>query len=559
MTRTSATHPLLLLGLATLAGCGVTELYVGYYRAPSGTTGSGGGGGSMTTTATTTGTGGSGGGPLCVPGAAMPCYDGPAGTAGVGLCKAGAATCAPDGASWGPCAGEVLPQPEDCATPFDEDCDGMAPACKGALQWARRYGDASNQFGTGIAVDAAGKLVVTGYFVGAVNLGGGALTSVGSTDAFVAKLDTDGSHLWSRRFGGPGAVTQTQGVAVDGSGNVLVLGVFGGAVDFGAGLVTSNGGEDIFVAKLDAAGALLWARHFGGAVGFDQAGQGIAVDPAGSVVLTGYFSSPLSFGGPTLPNAGGEDVFVAKLDPSGAHVWSNAFGDGADQSGRGVAVDGAGNVLLVGGFAGSVAFGVPALTSAGGQDVFVAKLDPGGTPVWSRRFGDAQDQAAQAVAADGAGNVLLAGDFSGTLAFGGPALISAGGQDVFVAKLDAGGAPVWGKRFGDALDQSVQCLAVDGGGNLLLTGGFQGALGFGGPALISAGGQDFFAAKLDPSGAHVWSRRAGDAQEQSGRGIAADASGNAFVIGDFSGAADFGGGELASAGGADIFIAAFAP
>ena len=194
---------------------------------PLGGTGAGG----ATAAASASGTGGatmaasiSGTGPLlCTPAATQPCYDGPAGTQGMGICKAGTQTCAADGMSWGACTGEVLPQTENCATPIDENCDGMAPACKGDLGWALRFGDAADQYVTSIAADGAGDVIVTGYFAGTMSFGGSPLVSAGTFDVFVAKLDPSGNHLWSKRFGDAGG-QDGAGVAVDGKGDVLVTG-----------------------------------------------------------------------------------------------------------------------------------------------------------------------------------------------------------------------------------------------------------------------------------------------------------------------------------------------
>ena len=156
------------------------------------------------------------------------------------------------------------------------------------------------------------------------------------------------------------------------------------------------------------------------------------------------------------------DIFVAKFNPTnGSHLWSKRFGDSNNDIAWGVAVDGGGNAVVTGYFRGSVNFGGGNLTSAGSNDVFVAKLDFSDNHVWSKRFGDADDDFAEGIGVDAAGNVLIAGSFSGKIDFGGGSLVSAGQRDIFLAKLDAAGNHRWSKRFGDANSDIAHDVALE--------------------------------------------------------------------------------------------------
>ena len=182
-----------------------------------------------------------------------------------------------------------------------------------------------------------------------------------------------GNHLWSKRFGGTSFDFGTS-VAVDSAGNVLVTGEFNGTADFGGGGLTSAGNTDIFVAKYDAAGNHLWSKRFGG-TNYDY-GYSVAVDSAGKVLVTGYFSGTADFGGGGLTSAGQFDIFVAKYDAAANHLWSKRFGEAGSDAGNSVAVDSGGNVLVTGSFEDTVDFGGGGLTSAGFADIFVAKFSP---------------------------------------------------------------------------------------------------------------------------------------------------------------------------------------
>lgn len=548
MRRRLALIPsLVLTGLVT--GC-TYNLY--FYVDGSGGAGGTGGGSATASTASA----GSGGG--CAPGSVMPCYSGPAGTESKGLCQAGSRTCEDDGITYGACVGEVLPTPENCASPTDDDCDGLAPACQGELLWSKRFGDNNEQFLYGVATDSVGNVIVAGSFGGTVDFGGGPLISAGTNDVFLVKMNANGNHLWSRSFG-DASQQNARGVAFDSMGSVLVTGVFAGTMSFGGGPLISAGGNDIFVAKLDANGGHLWSKSFGDLL--NQDAWGIATDAMDNVLLTGSFGGTLDFGGGSVSSAGSGDIFIAKLDSTGNHVWSKRFGDTSLQTGRSIAVDATGDVLIAGGFTGTVSFGGNLLTSAGSGDVFVAKLDGNGAHLWSNRFGDTDQQDVSGLAVDPSGNVIITGEFSGTADFGGKPLVSAGGFDLFVAKLDGAGGHIWSKRFGDVDDQGgAPSIAVDGSGNMFAAGTFHGALNFGGGPLASAGDEDAYLAKLDGNGGHLWSKRFGDVSDgQVATCLAVDGDGNVIVGGYFSGTVDFGGGAVISAGGNDAFLAKFSP
>jgi hypothetical protein len=496
---------------------------------------------------------------VCMSGSTAPCYTGDPTTMGVGICKAGMHTCAADGSGFGLCMGQVLPQLENCLSPQDEDCNGVAEACTGTGLWARRYGDAVAQSASAVA-NHQGGAVITGSLQGSADFGGGTLTSLGLADVYVASLDTAGAFVWARRFGDASAQSGVD-VAVDSLGNTVIIGDFAGTIDFGGGALTSLGLTDVFVAKFDPAGGHLWSKRYGDAMA--QNGKGIAVDGAGNVIITGSFAGTMTFGASVLTSMGllTTDVFVAKLNPSGQPIWAKQFGDAlAAQSGKAVAVDGAGNVVVTGDVAGTINFGGGALTSAGLTDVFVAAFNQNGAYSWGKLFGDATAQTAGGVAVDAVGNVVITGDAAGKVNFGGGMLTSAGGSDVYLARFTSSGAHLWSKLFGGAGADHGRDVAVDPMGGIVIIGDFPGTINFGGTAL-TAMGTDVFVAKLDPlAGAHLWSHRHGDAQVQSGLGVAADISG-VLVAGSFAGALDFGGGSaaLTSAGTTDAFVAKLAP
>jgi hypothetical protein len=246
-----------------------------------------------------------------------------------------------------------------------------------------------------------------------------------------------------------------------------------------------------------------------------------------------------------------------QLPAAGSHLWSKSFGDGDTQSASTVSTDAAGNVIVAGDFYGTVDFGGGALTSAGSADVFVAKFGPDGTHLWSKGFGDGNAQFARAVATDASGNVIVAGFFAGAVDFGGGALTSAGREDVYVAKFDPDGTHLWSKSFNDDNAQYAAAARTDASGNVIIAGYYAGAVDFGGGTLTGADDTNVFVAKFDPDGTHLWSKGFGGPNAQYAYAVSTDASGDVIIAGMFYGTIDFGGGELASQGNWNIFVAKF--
>jgi hypothetical protein len=364
-------------------------------------------------------------------------------------------------------------------------------------------------------------------------------------------LDAAPIHQWSKQFG---AATDQLGnsVATDGSYNIIVTGELNGTADFGGGPLTSAGGADVFVAKFDINGAHLWSKRFGSTL--NQIGYSVATNASGDIVLTGELNGTADFGGGPLTSAGGVDIFVAKFDAGGNHIWSKRFGDGSAQGGTSAAMDGAGNVIIEGELNGTADFGGGPLTSAGGVDIFVAKFDAAGNHLWSKRYGAASDQLCNSIDVDGSDNIFVTGELNGTTDFGGGPLTSAGSTDVFVVKIDANGNHIWSRRFGAALAQISNAVSADGAGNVAFVGELHGTMDFGGGPLTSAGGADIFVAKLDANGNHIWSKRFGGGGNQTGFSVVGYGSGGVAITGQFGGSTDFGGGPLTSAGGQDAFL-----
>ena len=422
--------------------------------------------------------------------------------------------------------------------------------------WARGAGGTGYDDGYSIAIDSQGNQYVTGRFESTVSFGNHILTSNGREDLFVAKLDPDGNWLWVVQAGGTGSNDWGGGVALDGAGNAYVTGSYGGTVSFGSYTLTSSGYNDIFVAKMDPSGNWLWAVSAGG--GFIDWGNRIAVDGWGNAYVTVRSDSEtITFGSCTLTRFGpGTDIYVAKLDHSGNWLWAVQAG-GPDQydEGHDIAVDGEGNPWVTGIFQGTATFGSQTLTSGGGTDIFVAKLNTNGNWLWAVQAGGTADDWGHEIAVDGEGNPWVTGWFQGTATFGSQTM-TAGGTDIYVAKLNTNGNWLWAVQAGGTSGDSGNSIAVDGSGNAYVTGYFNQTATFDGHTLTAVEGNDIFVAKLDPSGNWLWAASAGGTKSEEGHDIAVDGSGIAYVTGYYNNTgATFGSHALPPNGYRNIFVA----
>jgi hypothetical protein len=490
------------------------------------------------------GSGGSGGGLACSPGVKKACYEGPAGTENIGTCKGGEATCKPDGSGYGPCAGQVLPQPDLCSTAADEDCNGSPTPCQEDVSWCHGYA-ANNNYVIGVGADAMGH-VVFGLSAANVDFGSGPLN--GTT---LVKFDKTGSQLWARAF--PISSEAAFGVAPDGT--IVLAGTFQGTADLGTGLLACPAsGTCPVIAKLAPDGTTTFAKALFGANASGGRPAKVLVNASGEIVITGTIPAGSAFDCGTGPiTATSQDVFLAKLSANGNCLWSKGGGATSQATPSALATDAAGDLLLAGWMFGSLTFGGATITVPSGTGYFLAKLDATGAPLYAKAFPVGQSQQYVGAGMDSAGNAFLAGTFSGSTDFGGGPLTATAAGDVFVAKFDISGNHLWSKNYGSGSPEIANAVAVDPGGNAWVTGYFQNLTDLGAGSLKSAGADDVFLAKYGPDGAGLASHAYGDAQPQYGVYVTTNALGSPIVAGIFQGSLDVGSGPIMT-GGLGAFV-----
>ncbi|WP_437801644.1 PE-PGRS family protein [Sorangium sp. So ce693] len=467
---------------------------------------------------------------------------------------------------------------------------GEPPAFLGDALWGRGAGEAKNERIEAIAADPHENVVLVGGFETSINFGGeaDALVSEGDLDLFVVKLDAAGGHVWSRRFGDKSEQVAFA-VATDSIGDVVVAGEFEGTLNFGADPSTalvSAGGKDLFVAKLDADGNHVFSKRFGGEL--DQGATAVAVTEAGEIVVLGMVDGSINFSedpGTALEGSGGPNVVVAKLDPSGGHLWSRRFGSAESwQRFRSVAV-GESALYAAGAFGGKLEIDGHAVESTVdgsrdgepiyGIDGLVLRFDlASGGLAWARSLGAAGEQFAKFVSLGLDGHPVVLGNYSAPFRVGSTDIEQApvGEYDLYLARLDAGtGAPLAARGLPSAGDEFVWGFSQDPWGNHVLSGYFTEALELGGaPVEIEPPESgDAFVAKLSQDfSEELWSDVYRDGVFCFATAQAVTGSGNTVAAGLFHGERiELGGGlpaieHSAPAGdrsNADVFLVTLSP
>jgi hypothetical protein len=347
------------------------------------------------------------------------------------------------------------------------------------------------------------------------------------------------------------------GIASDPQGNIILTGSVTGMARFGQESTRFAGASDIFVAKYDPKGGLVWVRRAGS--DYSDAGTAVATDKEGNVYITGDTKSPLSFEESAMSENGpGEwDVFVAKYTASGKHVWHTIFGGIDIDQGTGIAVDDTGHAYVTGSFQDALPYEgcVERIADLAG-DIFVMKLDPDGKTLWTRCYGQMGADAGYDITLNAEGNVVVTGTVASEFALVGDQIMgqSTGTLDVFVAVLDPKGTLLWGRIAGGQGEENAYRVAIDPkDGGIVLAGAMDNDVDFSvddRPLLrpdTTVRCDDFgtrpdgFAVKYTRDGkTALWARRWGGSCDDAATGLSISRGGRVTVSGTFQGAATFG-------------------
>lgn len=308
----------------------------------------------------------------------------------------------------------------------------------GNVLWARQPAGnaATNHYAKSICVDLSGNSYITGY-LGSTGVQFGSTPALSGPGAYVAKYNTSGVATWSVKVGNNGNLDGAS-IDVDICSNVYLTGYFQSTETFPFGSMNSNGMRDVFLAKVTPAGALAWVKSFGSASN-QAYGRGLSTDHNGNVFITGDFQRQVVFGATTLSSSGfGNEMFVAKFDLNGNVIWAKQSTQSTRTEGHAIKTAPNGDTYVTGFYQGNnnVSINGISLTSNGNQHIFVTKFDSNGNNTWAQNSGYVNTgEASMGISLDAFYNIYISGYTQGAAIFGSNTVTAYGGYDILIAKL----------------------------------------------------------------------------------------------------------------------------
>lgn len=406
------------------------------------------------------------------------------------------------------------------------------------VDWIKQL-KANAQFANAAHSDASGNFYVTGYFGGPLNLGTQTLVGGGTGDMFLVKYDGLGRLQWAAQSESAGW-DGGRDITTDASGNVYCAGRIDGQSRIGSATLNAVGGNDATIVKYNSNGSVVWARSGGGS-GRDWS-NGVALDPAGNIFVTGLFVGSATFGGRNISgNGDNDDIFLVKYDANGGVLWALGCGGSETEGGHDVAVDADGNAYVVGWFSGTARFGDISLTAVGDFDGFVMKVTPGGSVEWVRRIGAGANDSVDDVDIQDNGNIIVSGYFNGSACdVGDQAVLEGSGTfDIVVAGFTPEGNVDFATKIGgngnDGQAGFGQGSSIKAGpdGKFWLTTSFGGVLNFGFKSITSRGDVDILTGYFNSDGSPIWYAGCGGSAYDNFLGMGVAPNGDVFIVGNY--------------------------
>lgn len=442
------------------------------------------------------------------------------------------------------------------------DTDANAIRLYNGNRWAltnesnfyQQIGSSGLDLGNSIEFDKFGNLYIVGAFSNTINIGDITLSSSGFTDIFIAKYNNTGALLWAIKGGGNNEDYAVD-LSVDNSGTLTITGYYYNNTTFASNSLYSNGSFDVFVVQVLGNGNYNWSKSIGGSM--DDRSSCITKDVNGNTYISGFFYGTINFPStPSITSLGNSDGFYIKLDGSGNVIWANRFGGALSDYCPSIIVDAIGYSYITGTFKGNATQGVVTLSNSNNYDYFfIAKADLNGNLIWAKKGGANNAFASgQAIILDNNNNLVIAGDFTGQVAFDGNIINAPGNSNVFIVKYDTNGIIQSIASFGNSTGANPRRISKDNYGNIFITGTYQGTLQLGNKVFTSNGSADIFVLKLNSNNIPTHLQCGGGIGTEIAYDIATKNDGTTYIIGEFPNEMTFLGTNFISSGSTDCFV-----
>lgn len=431
------------------------------------------------------------------------------------------------------------------------------------FNWAVVEGLWAYDYGYGITTDPSGNVYVTGKYEMNANFSGTILTDHGNHSIYVAQYSPSGTLNWIRTAGGIYG-DYAKAIFCDGT-SIYITGEiegYGNVISFENSPITITciGDNDMFLAKYDLNGNILWAVSGGGF--YNEKALGVAADNNGNVYICGYFTDTATYSGTTIYGNGQRDICIVKYDADGNFIWiRNAGSNGRDEA-KAIKCDASGNIYITGMYSDGAVFGSSVLSAPPGYfNIFIAKYTTDGSLAWVKTAGGNYDDVAWSITMDNSNKIYITGEFNASAYFDDFQLITAGQANVFVACYDDAGTALWATSAGGTLIDRARGIGCDGT-NLYITGQFSMSANFGDFTVTGVDSSEIFIARLNNTGVFEWATAVGgppDSVEslsyESGNSIYVETSGNVYVTGSLLNGGTFGSTSFVPYSRSDVFIA----
>lgn len=361
----------------------------------------------------------------------------------------------------------------------------------------------------------------------------------GYSTMYLVKHDSSGNAVWAITSLGSGSISP-KSITLDSEFNVYLAGSLGGTVIFNSDTISSIGVSDIFIAKFDSAGNYIWSKRFGGLN--DESAISISYQKSNQINVTGYFrSDSLVFDSDTMFNSSTyNDVFVGKLDTSGLVLWAIGFGGITDDEGYAIASSQTGAVIVSGYFRSNTLF-IDSIglfnSSFASYDIFIAAFDSLGNTIWAKSPTGSGGGIWSTLTIDDQDRIYLAGEYSGTIVWNTISINSSGNFDGYLCKMDLSGNALWVRSFGGTNADSPHSISTDGIGGIYLAGQYRSpTLNFGSISLVNTDPTftDGFLVKYDSFGNLKWAKDVRGNNYEYSTSISNDPMGNVYIAGFYA-------------------------
>ncbi|MCZ2276404.1 MAG: SBBP repeat-containing protein [Bacteroidia bacterium] len=403
--------------------------------------------------------------------------------------------------------------------------------------WAKNFGGRPNYNGKiKAAYSNTGYIYMTGDFKDTQSFGTTTLSMVGYTDSYITSYDTAGTFVFAKRIGAPFSSVYARSIAADNVGNMYVCGYYIYQVIIDGQTIQSVGLTDIFLAKMNSTGNLIWLVSAGG-TSFDE--PSAIYFHNNKIYMTGYFVGTSTFGTHSITATGSsdKDIFIASFDAgNGSCNWVVPAGGSGDDLGLDIKADYNGDLVVSGIFNLTATFGSNSVTSVKAGDAFLAKYTNSGTNLWVRSGGSRGNDFAEAVGFDQQNNYYITGSIGDTATFGNVTLPDNGYGNLFIVKYNSSGVFQWFKAGGSPFNDSALDIAVYPSGHSYVTGYIGGTSNFNGVNVVGSGGNDVLILHYNSSGGLIFGTAFGSIGNDRGKSILCNEGGGiVYIMGEFTG------------------------